>query len=135
MRDLSLSQNSNQLLGVDDILDINSSGLDFVLGEFFLDVAEGLFLDFLARLDELDCFHAANLVAKEVAHGSLQNFVHKIFHGTDHGNNTRSICIRNVNQNLQIDAEHKALIAFGNDRLKARIKPMSSCHVLCPVEL
>ena len=94
-----------------------------------------MFLDFLARLDKLDRFHTANLVTKEVANGSLENLVHQVFHGTDHGNNAWSLCIRNVNENLQIDAEHEALIAFGNDGLKARIKPMSSCHVLRPIEL
>src|ERR1039458_8214999 len=135
MRDLALRENSNQLFGVDDILDINSPGLDFVLREFSLDVAEGLFLDFLARLDERNRLHTANLVTKEVANGSLENLVNQVFHGTDHGNNAWSLCIRNVNENLQVDAEHEALIAFGNDGLKARIKPMSSCHVLRPIEL
>ena len=40
-----------------------------------------------------------------------------------------------MNENLQVDAEHEALIAFGNDGLKTRIEPVSSGHVLCPIEL
>ena len=40
-----------------------------------------------------------------------------------------------MNQDLQVDAEHEAFVAFGNDGLKAGIEPMSSGYVLRPVEL
>ena len=63
MRYLTLGENSNELLGVNHILDINSPGLDFVLGEFALNVVEGLLLDHLASLNESNRFHATNFVA------------------------------------------------------------------------
>jgi len=40
-----------------------------------------------------------------------------------------------VNENLQIDAEHEALIAFGDDGLKTRVEAVSSGDVLGPIEL
>ena len=128
-------EHRDQRVGIDDILDVNAARLDFVLGELPLDVGEGLLLHFLARLDERDGFHAADLVAEEIADGRLQNLVHEILHGANHGDHARSLGVGNVNENLEIDAEDEALVALGDDGLQPRVEAVSAGDVLGPVEL
>ena len=100
-----------------------------------LDVGEGFFLHDLAGLDELDGFHAADFVAEEIADGGLQDLVHQILHGADHGDDARGLGVGNVDEDLEVDGEDKALVALGDDGFEPRVEAVGAGDVLGPVEL
>src|SRR6516164_8945115 len=70
-----------------------------------------------------------------VADSSLQNFVHQIFHGADHGNNAGRLRVRHVNLDLKVDLEDEAFLRLGDYLLELRIQVMCFADGIRPVQI
>src|SRR5437773_6154006 len=69
-----------------------------------------------------------------IADCCLQNFVHEIGHASNHGNDIRSLRVRDVNLYLQIDCEMKPFAALGLDLLQLCVEVVRLRHNISPVE-
>jgi hypothetical protein len=69
-----------------------------------------------------------------IAHRRLQNLIHQVGNASDHGDDIRSLRVRNVNLHLQIDGEVKTFAALGLDLLQLRVKIVSLRNDIGPVE-
>ena len=70
-----------------------------------------------------------------VAHRGLQNFVHQVLHGADHGNNAGRLRIRHVNLDLKVDLEDEAFLRFRNNLLELRIQVVCFTDSVRPVQI
>ena len=69
-----------------------------------------------------------------VPYGCLENFIDQIAHRSNHGNNTRGFCVRDVNLNLQVYIENETLTTLGFDLAELRIQIMCLGDRLRPVK-